>query len=478
MNSGLPRTTMSNVCSSTVAADLCVGCGVCAGICPTKNLSMKWTRYGLLQPYDEGKCLPSCRLCLDVCPFWDHTLVEDTIGADLFSLVGGNDHTVETGYLLGSWVGYAQGGYRERGASGGLASWFLARLIEAKTVDHVICVRSKEDAECLFEFTVLSTVEEVNAAAKSAYYPVELSEVLHYVMKNEGKYAIIALPCFVKAIRLASARIPLLKRRIVILAGLVCGQTKSKLFTEYLIHHMGLNPKEVTRLNFRSKNPNRPAGNFEMRARTRKGVEGVCVWGGLYTKTWCSGMFSPRACAFCDDVFAELSDICFMDAWLPQYVGDSRGTSLVLTRSVEAERILSRGVAENAITLNIVAVDQIRQSQEAVSEWKRRDLAWRLWLEKNSGRPVPGKRVRRQRPPVWHAMRLRLRENLRRFSFAAWPTGGEFGCDTYKSAFKAIRLRLRIYLLYLSLPGWGARIQRFPFWLIKKLWVAGLVIIS
>ena len=462
---------MSNVCRSTVSDDLCVGCGVCAGICPAKNLSMEWTQYGLFQPQEKKTCIPSCRLCLDVCPFQDHTINEDTIGAELFSSAIGIKHSAQIGYYMGSWAGYANGDYRDRGASGGLASWFLGKLIETMTVDRVICVRPKEDSECLFEFSVLTTVQEVNAAAKSAYYPVELSEVLHYVTKNEGRYAIIALPCFVKAIRLASARIPVLKRRIVVLAGLVCGQTKSKLFTQYLIHHMGLNPKDVTRLSFRSKNPNRPAGNFDMRARTRTGDEGVSSFVGGYAKTWCSGMFSPRACAFCDDTFAEVADISFMDAWLPQYAGDSRGTSLVLTRSVEAERIISRGVAEDDIALTIVAVDQIKQSQAAVTEWKRRDLAWRLWLEQKSGRPVPEKRVMRRRPPVWHAMRLRLREYLRRFSFEAWPAGGEYGVDSCKSAFKAMRLRLRIYLLYMSLPARGARIKRFPFWLIKKLTV-------
>lgn len=33
----------------------------------------------------------------------------------------------------------------------------------------------------------------------------------------------------------------------------------------------------------------------------------------------------PRACNYCDDVFAECADVTCMDAWLPEYSQDHRG---------------------------------------------------------------------------------------------------------------------------------------------------------
>ena len=49
------------------ATDLCVGCGVCAGLCPAGNLIMGWTPEGRLQPYDQGKFLPKWHGFLEVC---------------------------------------------------------------------------------------------------------------------------------------------------------------------------------------------------------------------------------------------------------------------------------------------------------------------------------------------------------------------------------------------------------------------------
>ncbi len=324
---------------------------------------------------------------------------------ELFCSIDKIQHTSETGYYLNAYAGHANKGYRERGASGGLASWFLADLLEKKVVDHVICVRPKNDAERLFEFAVLSTPEEVHGTAKSAYYPVELSTVLRHILQNNGRYAVMTLPCFAKAMRLASQRIPLLKQRIVVLAGLVCGQMKSKFFADYLISHMGLDPKEVTTLTFRSKNPDRSASNFEMKTRTRTGVDGMCVWGGgIYAETWCSGMFTLWACPFCDDIFAEVTDVTFMDPWLPEYVSDSRGTSVVLARSQTAKQLLEDGIAQGTIAMSPLTIDKAIASQVGVVEQKRARLANRLWIASRKGIHLR-KRVEPVRPSWYQQLK-------------------------------------------------------------------------
>ena len=42
------------------------------------------------------------------------------------------------------------------------------------------------------------TPEEVLAGAKSRYYPIEMSKVMDFIKNNEGRYAFVGIPCFIK----------------------------------------------------------------------------------------------------------------------------------------------------------------------------------------------------------------------------------------------------------------------------------------
>lgn len=114
---------------------------------------------------------------------------------------------------------------------------------------------------------------------------------------------------------------------------------------------------------------------------------------GFYGRTWLCGLFTPRACTFCDDVFAELADVSLMDAWLPEYACDPAGTSIVVTRSSQADAIVRRGIAEGRLRLTKVPTEKVLQSQAGAITLKRLALAQRLWLADERGLPRPQKRT-------------------------------------------------------------------------------------
>lgn len=119
--------------------------------------------------------------------------------------------------------------------------------------NRFICVHPASNVGRLFAYTVASNPDEVLVGAKSAYYPVELSQVIRTVLQEAGRYAIIGFPYTLKSIRLAMLADKRLRGRIAVLAGLVCGQTKSRAFAEYLIQSEGIDLTQVRSLFFPGK---------------------------------------------------------------------------------------------------------------------------------------------------------------------------------------------------------------------------------
>lgn len=410
----------SSVIANVVEHDLCIGCGLCAALCPQDVLAMEWNRYGEYNPVEMTPCTTECGFCLKVCPFATSGENEDTIGERLYGAVPGIQHRSETGYYLTSYVGYSEK-HRPTSASGGMATWLLEALLTEGVVDHVICVAPTGDPERLFAFRVFDTPEEVRTGAGSAYYPVEMSEVIRQVLEVPGRYAVTGLPCFIKAIRLAQQRNKKLRERIVVTVGLTCGQLKSRHFTDYVAALAGVQG-EVTAVRYRGKSPDRPASNFYFSFTTADGEERKIFWNEGISEAWTNRWFTPRACSYCDDVFAECADVTCMDAWLPEYSQDSRGTSLVLVRSPAVRGVLERG---QGVRLDPIPIERVVQSQGGVVTVKREHLAYRLYLD---GEGVSEKRVAPGRPKnPFLRQEVVLEERMRALSRELWGTGERDG---------------------------------------------------
>ena len=373
MSKYIDKTISPRIFAEVVDPGYCCGCGVCAGICPETCLQMRFNRYGEYTPVMAGDCR-SCGICEKVCPFLNGNTNEDAIASECFSEINEIMHRPETGYYLNSYVGYTSNPkMRWNGASGGMLTRTLCKLLELDIVDHVITVSSNPDPEKLFHFVVVSTPDDVRKCAKSAYYPVEISEALRYVLQNKGRYAVVGLPCVCKAIRLAQKKSRKLCDRISIVLGLVCGKQQSKYYAQQICRMAGMTEPPVS-VCFRNKREGNPATNPIFSAFSNddtkseiQGADGVSkLWADGVSKLWADGCYTLKSCYYCDDVFAECADASFMDAWLPEYLHDSKGTSLVLTRKPE--------IVLQEDTLHTISIDQIISSQQGALFAKRKSL--------------------------------------------------------------------------------------------------------
>lgn len=375
-----------------VKNDLCIGCGTCAAVCPQKILKIQDNEYGEYTSSETQVCSSGCGLCLEVCPFGSNEN-ETQMGAKIYGSTEGMKYLSETGYYLDSYVGYSNE-FRQSSASGGMATWLLTKLLKEGIVDYVICPTPQKNPNKLFSFEILSDENSVKAASGSVYYPVEMSEVIQKITEIPGRYAVTGLPCFIKALRLAAQKNRKVRERIVFTIGLVCGQMKSKNYTKYIAALAGNGSlTKIQSVYYRGKSPEKPASNYYYQFIDEHGSQQKIFWSDGVSEAWVNRWFTPNACNYCDDVFAELADITFMDAWLPEYAKDSMGTNLVITRSKIAENLLLFGVTDGEINMNNVSIDKIIQSQKGVIDVKRKQISYRLYLAQKSGLKVPEKRV-------------------------------------------------------------------------------------
>jgi coenzyme F420-reducing hydrogenase beta subunit len=278
-----------------------------------------------------------------------------------------------------------------------------------------------------FRYRISRTVDDLAAGAKSRYYPVEMTDVLRAMRETPGRYAVVGIPCFVKAVQLLRREDPVLRERIAFTLGLFCGHMKSARFLDSFAWQLGVDPQDVVTADFRRKDPGRPANWYTVQLGLRDGRSVWQDWFHLAEGDWGSGFFQNGACNFCDDVVAETADISFGDAWVEPYSQDGRGTNVVLVRSPTLQQIVSEGIADQRLELEAVDADFVRRTQAAGFRQRREGLAYRLTWPRTGLQPR--KRVRPGAGAVVTRRKLvyRTRAHISRFSRTLYRLADRFG---------------------------------------------------
>lgn len=362
-----------------VSAGLCIGCGVCVANSDDPATTMIWDRHGNLVPQGRRWIDASSRSFSRLCPFAPAASNEDELSAILFPDARQRDRRI--GRFISAHVGHVEeGGFRKRGSSGGMVSWVATELLRRRMVDGVIHVAACDRAahRRLFRYRISRSEAEISDGACSRYYPVDLAEVLRTVRATPGRYAVVGLPCFIKAVNLLRAEDAMFRQRIVYTLGLFCGHMKSARFVDSIALQTGVDPETVSAVQYRVKTPGRQGNQYRTRLTLADGAVCEKDWWDLADGDWGAGFFQNPACNFCDDVVAETADIAFGDAWVEPYTSDHRGTNVVVVRRPELEQLLSAAIADGRLKLQQVDADFVRRTQKAGLRHRREGLAWRL----------------------------------------------------------------------------------------------------
>jgi coenzyme F420-reducing hydrogenase beta subunit len=391
-----------------IASGMCVGCGTCAHARPDLY-TIEMTPAGHWNAKSKG--LEQDPSLSRLCPMSGDSRNETQIAAQLYPELPEDS---QIGRYRGTFAAHvAEGDFRAAGGSGGLVSWILAELFRRGDIDAVLHVKPADPPHndgLLFHYAVSDSAQEMLGGAKSRYYPIEMSGVLAALKGSSKRFAVVGLPCFIKAIRLLQDEGVLRRENTPYCLGLVCGHLKSHYFAEYLAWQKNVEPGSLSSFDFRRKLMDRRASDygFAYRSDSDTGVDAEKVWpmASVRGRDWGEGLFKNAACEYCDDVLAECADVAIGDAWLPDYIADPLGTNVVVTRHPHIDQIIKDGAKRGALVLGPADVQAVIQSQSSGLRHRREGLSHRLAQRKRLGKWVPVKRVEPALAPTRHRRKI------------------------------------------------------------------------
>lgn len=252
---------------------------------------------------------------------------------------------------------------RKEAASGGLISTILIMMLRRDIIDGALVVIN----DGLVQRGVLArTEDEIIAAAGSKYLQIPLNAFLGEVIKEDGRFAVIGLPCHLRGLRKLEAFNSKIKDKIVLKIGLFCSHAITYNGMVFLLDALGVKLEEVKELKYRAK----MQGTTGLYVRTLNGkdrfIPSSKYWGKFFNL-----FFIPDGCMNCEDLTAEYSDISIGDAWGFDET-ERLGLSIFITRSEMGEKAFNLTASEGHVKVRTLNPEAVVKSQRYLLRKKTR----------------------------------------------------------------------------------------------------------
>ena len=362
-----------------VKGNLCTGCGTCVALCPNEAIELIINENkGIYIPkLNDEKC-NSCGICYEVCP--GHSVDFKELNLEIF---GKEPDDVLIGSYTNCYIGHANNHeIRYNSAAGGLVTQLLIFALDEGIIDGALVTRMKKNNPLEPEPFIARTREEIIESSKSKYCPVPANLALKEILKEEGKFAVVGLPCHIQGIRKAELINEKLKEKIVLHLGILCSFNRNFLGTEYLLKKFNIKKEDVAKLDYRGEGW---MGGMSITLKNgNKKFSPYLVYSDML-----KSYFVPIRCTLCSDQSCELADISFGDIWLPEFRDDKIGTSVIISRNKVGERILQNAVLKRRIELINIDGSKVVESQKFSLSFKKSYLNARLLLFNIFGKSIP-----------------------------------------------------------------------------------------
>lgn len=339
---------MSQQHLETYVGTKCVGCGSCIAECPHAAVTVE-TFGALIQPIiDKSKC-SECDLCIKNCPVFRNMYLEP-IKPDISRIIG---------RPLKAYIGFASNTLiRTNGSSGGVATALLKYLLDEEIINYVVTAHQKK---LIAQPVIINESRDLFEVQGSIYFPSFITKAAKEILSNQGKYAVVGLPCQIDSLRRIEATCKKLRERIHVHIGLFCSHTNEYWYLKYLSsRYKGVrcDPLAVS-----SRHGAWP-GSIDL--------ETLCgsvtiphpeFWGTIPLLHFSS----PTGCLFCDNHMNIHSDIALgtLRVSIPKVTDeDDVGTSTVIAYTKRGSTIIEDAKKKGDISLKEINLRTLIESQQ------------------------------------------------------------------------------------------------------------------
>lgn len=364
-----------------VAANgLCTGCGTCVGICSKDAIRMEKSNSGAsyYPQLDAGMC-DNCGLCFRVCP--GHFVDFKALNRDVF---GKEPEDVLMGNYRDCYLGHAtDDNIRYNAASGGLVTALLIFALEKGVIDGALVTKMSDKNPLEPQPFIARTKDEIISAYKSKYCPVPANVALREIIKEEGRFAVVGLPCHIHGVRKAELANKKLKEKIVLHIGIFCSHTDTFWQTEFLLKKLGITEEDVAKIDYRGEGW---PGSMSILLKDGKKVSVPISEANSLHGLWLHALLR---CALCCDLTTELADVSCGDAWLPEIIANEKmGKSIVIPRTNIGEALCLEAVQNRYIKLEETSSYKVKQSGDMM-QTKKKDIKVRFLIRRLFNKAIP-----------------------------------------------------------------------------------------
>ncbi|WP_307758062.1 Coenzyme F420 hydrogenase/dehydrogenase, beta subunit C-terminal domain [uncultured Mediterranea sp.] len=373
---------MHNNISYTLKNDLCTGCGICKGACPSNAISIITQNGRFLPKVDTALCKndKGCHRCIDTCP---------GIGIDLTRIAQEQFTSNSTksdkmiGRYLKCFVGHSNNQeIRYHCASGGMTSQFLIYLLNKKYIDGAIVTAFDPSNEFLVKTYIATNEKEVLAAKGSKYSPVSFHNIVTEIKKAQGnRYVIVGLPCHIHGFRKLESIDRRFKEKIIGYFTIFCSSGRTFNLTDYLFRERKVAKQNLTYFSYRDEGC---LGSMVIQEKNGRKI--VDKYQNYYHPL--RSFFIPRRCLFCIDHYGELADICFGDIHIEPYIQDKIGINSIIVRKQQWLDWILEAQKEGYIEIQEISSTILNSSQKMSNKKKGRNGEF-ISLNKRFGREIP-----------------------------------------------------------------------------------------
>jgi coenzyme F420 hydrogenase subunit beta len=298
---------------------------------------MNLTKKGVYAPSVQSSRCTHCEKCIQACPGIGinvHKISSTLFQAPLIK------YRPDIGHYTGCYVGHATDPrVRQHSTSGGAITALLSYLLENQLIQGALVTKAHSTNPLETESFIARSVDDLELAATSRYCPTSPNTVLAEVLRENGVFAVVGLPCHIHGIRKAEQIYPILKSKILLHVGLFCSGVPTFIGTYELLHQLDLEKSAIKQFKYRVGWPSTSVITLKNGRTYHHQFQKT-----LLSQTWGLRFFLSPRCTLCFDTFNELADIAFGDAHLPRTDNSSLFRSLMITRSPHADQILKRAV--------------------------------------------------------------------------------------------------------------------------------------